>query len=238
MLRPLPPRFVPTRGALHQIAFFAVSPARFTVVAKMGLRAAPGGFGTPEFGGSVARVEGDTLVFERDRMVATQSISTVGDAARFFGVEYRVDWFPDFQDPLDPIGPDEPLDVDRDAALALGEWFGFGFEALTRLGAESKEEDEVSEVQLWPEHFDPAIELGSRETGRRASYGASPGDAGHAGPYLYVAPWGNVDRAGPYWNDDVFGGASLGYGALVAAEDPAAAAHEFLVEGYRAIRGN
>lgn len=238
ILHPLPAAFATTRDALHQIAFFAMSPARYAVVGRMGLRATPGGFGTPEFNGSVARVEGDKLVFEQAGNVATQTITTVGAATSFFGVPYDVEWFPDFHDPLAPIGPDLPLDVDEESSLTLGDWFGFGFDVLARLGAEGDSDDDVTEVQLWPEHFDPALEVGSQTEGRRASYGASPGDAAHPGPYLYVAPWGEVDRANPYWNDETFGGASLGHDALSRSDDPSSAALDFLLTGYRILRSD
>jgi hypothetical protein len=44
-------------------------------------------------------------------------------------------------------------------------------------------------VQLWPEHFDLAVELGDEAAGRRAAYGVSPGDESVAEPYLYVSAW-------------------------------------------------
>lgn len=235
MIRRLPDTFTETRDALHQIAFFAMSPARYAAVGRMGLRPTPGGFGTPLFDGSVARVEGDMLVFEREGNVATQMISTVGAAAGFFGVPYEVEWFPDFHDPLAPVGPDLPLDVDREASLALADWFRFGFDVLTGLSREGGGGDDASEVQLWPEHFDAAIEMGNHSEGRRASFGASPGDAGHHGPYFYVAPWGEVDRSDPFWNDETFGGASLGYEALLDTGDPSAVAHDFLLAGFRLL---
>lgn len=234
-LQPLPPGFVATRDALHQIAFFALSPARQAAVGRMGLRAVEGGFGTPPYDGTVARVEGDLLVAERDGNVATQTITTVRAAAGFFGIEYEVAWFPDFHDPLDPADPDEQLSVDRESSLALGTWFGFGFEVLERLRATGNAAEDVSEVQLWPEHFDPALEMGRAEAGRRASFGASPGDLDHDRPYMYVAPWGEVDRSADFWSDDSFGGASLGYDELLSASDPVERAVEFLVTGHRII---
>ena len=201
----------------------------------MGLKPAPGGFGTPEFDGSIARVEGDILVFEKDGDVATQTISTVREAARFFGGEYHIDWFPDFHDPLDPIDPDIRLQVDDVAARALGQWFHFSFTVLEGVGRRGGPESQPSEVQLWPEHFDPATELGLEEEGKRASYGGSPGDAEHAEPYLYVAPWGEVDRQNAYWSDQSFGGASLYYSDLLASNEPLDRAVDFLYEGYRLI---
>lgn len=231
ILRPLPDEFIATRDALHQIAFFALAPARYQATGRMGLGPAPGGFGSPRFDGKVGRVQGDTVVLETDDAIASQTISTVGDAARFFGIDYRVEWFDDFHDPLDPIDPDVELSVDDTAARALGHWFEFGFEVLGRLRSY---DDESSEVQLWPEHFDPATELGPEA--KRASYGASPGDAAHPNPYLYVAPWGEVDRD-EFWNASGFNGASLDYSALLEAGDPVARGLDFLVKGHRAVTG-
>ena len=233
----LPPDFETTRNALHQVAFFAVAPARYRSVGRMGLKAAPGGFGTPEFEGRVARVEGTLLVHEADGHVATQEMTTVRSAAEFFDIEYDVHWFTDFHDPLAPTDPDQQLTVDREAALALGEWFGFGFGLLNRLRAHGRQGDDVSEVQLWPEHFDPATELGDPTKGERASFGASPGDAAHPQPYLYVAAWGEIDRSNSYWNDRSFNGASLSHADLLDADDPVDRGLEFLLEGYRALHG-
>lgn len=231
----LPDSFSATKDALHQLAFFAIAPARYRVEGRMGLAAAPGGFGTPPFDGKVARVEGDALVLEERDAVASQTITTVRAACRFYGHDYEVDWFSDFHDPLTPIDPDQQLDVDDTAARALGQWFNFGTEALDRLRQHGTEDDDVSEVQLWPEHFDPATELGEVDLGQRASYGVSPGDSEHAQPYLYVAPWGEVGRDDDYWNDSSFGGASLGYADLATAEDPMDSALGFLLRGYRLL---
>ena len=234
----LPADFAQTRNALHQVAFFAIAPARYQSVGRMGLKAAPGGFGTPVFEGRVARVEGTLLVHESDGHVATQEITTVRSAAEFFDIEYEVDWFVDFHDPLAPTDPDQLLTVDREAALALGEWFGFGFDVLNRLRALGRESDDVSEVQLWPEHFDPATELGDQANGERASFGASPGDGAHAEPYLYVSAWAEVDRSKRYWNDESFNGASLAYADLLEAHDPVDRSLEFLLEGYRTLHAH
>lgn len=231
-LEKLPASFVETRDALHQIAFFAISPARYRAVGRMGLKAAPGGFGTPEFDGRVARVEGTLLIQESDGDVATQEITTIRAAAEFLGLDYEVEWFSNFHDPLAPVDPDRRLAVDRESALALGEWFGFGFDTLNRLSDQGHEGDEVSEVQLWPEHFDPATELGDHGRGERASFGASPGDAAHEEPYLYVAAWSEIDRSNHFWNDDSFNGASLAYTDLLESGDPVSRGLDFLLEGY------
>lgn len=234
----LPAGYVRTRQALHQIAFFAIAPSRYQATGRMGLEARPGGFGTPEFEGRVARVEGDLLVLETEDTAATQSITTVRAAAEFFGVSYQVDWFDGFHDPLPPSDPDAPLAVDLDANLALGEWFAFGFEVLSGLRRLGPEWADATDVQLWPEHFDPAIELGDPETGRRASFGASPGDAANPEPYIYVAPWSEIDRSHVYWNAHSFGGAKLDHAELAASDDPVGRALEFLVAGHRAIHSH
>lgn len=231
----LPTTFETTRDALHQVAFFAVSPARHRSVGRMGLIATPGGFGTPAFDGKVARVEGDNLVLESGADVASQVVTSVRAASEFFGHDYEAEWFGDFHDPLDPVDPDRSLDVDDEAARVLGQWFNFGFEVLERIRGHGREGDDVSEVQLWPEHFDPAMEFGNADKSQRASFGASPGDGGHPAPYLYVAPWGDVDSSNTYWNDTSFTGASLGYDELRDADDSVATALDFLLEGYRTL---
>ena len=234
-LDPVPDDFQFTRDQLHQVAFFVVAPARYHVEGRMGLKATEGGFGTPEFAGRVARVEANLLVHEQDGNVATQQITTIGAAAEFFGIDYDVDWYNGFKDPLPPMDPDLPLKIGEESALALGDWFRFGFEVLDELRSRADPADEVSEVQLWPEHFDPATEIGSESEGRKASYGASPGDKGHLEPYLYVSAWSDIDRSNPYWNDRHFNGASLPLSELLLADDQHQVALEFFTWGYQVL---
>lgn len=235
---PLPDIIQTTRNSLHQLAFFAVSPARHKVVGRMGLKATPGGFGTPEYEGQVSRVDQDLLIYENDAGVATQTITTIRVATEFFGNPYETEWFPDFHDPLTPADPDVELIVDPDAANFLGEWFAFGFEVLDKLRGYGVEGDDVSEVQLWPEHFDAATELGSSDKGERASFGASPGDGSHTEPYLYVAAWSEIDRANRYWNDESFNGSSLGYADLAKSDDPMQTVLDFYLDGHRILHSS
>lgn len=237
-LRELPRRFAATREAFHQVAFFAIAPARYKSVGRMGLKDTPGGFGTPEFAGQIARVEGDLLIHENDGNIASQTISTIRAAAEFFGNEYEEQWFADFHDPLAPSEPNAPLSVSAAASSALGDWFEFGFRVLNEVRAHGVEGDDVSEVQLWPEHFDPATELGDYEKGQRASFGASPGDGAHPEPYLYVASWSEIDRANEYWNDESFNGAGLSYADLLAADDPVGKAVDFYLQGYKILHSD
>jgi hypothetical protein len=231
----LPDTYTATRKALHQVVNFALAPKRFAVNGKMALRFTTGGFGTPFYGDDEqARIEGDLLVVQRGDDVSAETLTTVTTATKFLGIEYREQWFDGFHDPLAPEDPDTPLDVDPEASRAIGAWCGFATGVLEELRRTEGAED-VGRVQLWPEHFDPAVELGSHDKGHRASYGASPGDDAHDEPYLYVAAWGEIDRANPYWNDEAFNGGGISYAELRASDDPFRTALEFLRTGYRIL---
>lgn len=233
-LAPLPAGFARTRDALHQLAFFVLSPHRMDHEQRMGLRPTPAGFGTPWFdtpdGRRRVRMRRDELVVETGDDERSHRPATVRDACAALDMPYREVWFDDFHDPLGPRDPDAPLVIDPGAVEALAAWFAVGWRVLEEVAATAGAED-PSQVQLWPEHFDPAVELGAADAGRRASYGASPGDDAHPEPYLYVAPWGE-HTGGTYWNDDAFGGASLAHAELLAAEDPIAHGVGFLRRGH------
>lgn len=236
-LEPLPETYDTTRNALHQVAFFAVSPKRYTATGRLGLRYTHGGFGTPFYGeDEQTRVEGSLLVRQQGRQVTWTRLTTLSEACEFLGIPYRETWFENFHDPLSPAGADMELEVSDDAATALADWFGFATHALEQARRTPGAVD-VSRVQLWPEHFDPAFEMGSYDKGHRASYGASPGDDDHLGPYLYVSPWSPVDADDPYWNDTSFGGASLSYKELLEADDQIGTAVEFYRQGFRSLTG-
>jgi hypothetical protein len=203
----------------------------------MGLRPYQGGFGTPEFEGRVARVDGTLIVQEGAGGTSSRTISSVRDTVEFFGQPYEEKWFEGFRDPLTPIDPDQPLEIRSENTVALAHWLDFAWKLLTELQGHAQPDDDVSEIQLWPEHFDPAIELGSQDRGQRASYGASPGDVNHLEPYVYVASWSEIDRSEPYWNDESFNGSSFAYRDLLVARDPVAAALDFFLNGHRLIHG-
>ena len=226
--------FQSTRRALHQLAFYAMAPARHTVTGKMGLRYTHGGFGTPFFGADEqVRFENGYIVRQTDR-VASRPVTTLADAVEVCGIPYRRVWFDGFKDTLDPIDANARLDIDSASVASIAEWFGFGTSVLEQL-RRTPGALEVSRVQLWPEHFDLAIEMGPGET--RASYGASPGDDHHLEPYLYVSAEQSIDRSNPFWNDSAFNGASLPYRALLEAEDQHLAALSFFDEGHRILNG-
>jgi len=233
----LPTGYDPGRRALHQLAYFAVAAKRFAATTKLALRYTHGGFSTPFFGANEqVRVEGDLLVVQKGDQVRSTPINNLEDACRFLGIPYQDVWFEDFHDPLAPVGAATLLIVDPAVTAALGEWFGFATSVLEEARRTPGAAD-VSRVQLWPEHFDLAFEMGSLEAGQRASNGASPGDGAHPEPYLYVAAWGEIDRSDPYWNDETFNGASLSYAELLDAEDQRATALAFLREGFIRLTG-
>ena len=123
--------------------------------------------------------------------------------------------------------------VDPEAAAALGDFYGFACSVLEHERAEESDED-PSLVQLWPEHFDIAFDLGSEAQGQRATYGASPGDEEHPEPYLYVLPLG-AEASGKLWNATAFKGAELTYSELLGAPDQRAAALKFFHTRHRAL---
>src|SRR5512133_419291 len=220
-LKPLPASFPQTRRSLHRLADQVVKLAREHVSGEFSLIATEGGFGTPAFGPRRAqvRVEGGESVVALGGQEGREAITAVRAAAALVA-----DLLPEDLE-LD----DEPLDVDPEASLALGRWYGFGEELLRELAVGASDDDAATEPTLWPEHFDIAIEMGAEDAGRRANYGLSPGDDDHPEPYLYVGPW-TAKPSGPLWNGRGFNGAEVSYSELVAADDQLAAALAFCRE--------
>jgi hypothetical protein len=205
-LEPLPAAFLNTRKVLHSLAEQVVAAERMPAN-EIALRYTRGGFGTPFFaeGGEPGGI---------DCQVRVEGAELVRQRG---GAEER-----------------EPIEgADPEAARVLGDFFGFGCSVLEELRAEADEGD-PSLVQLWPEHFDIALELGDEGKGRRANYGASPGDDDHDEPYLYVGPW-TAEVSGPLWNASGFNGAELSYAELLEAPNPRLMALEFMRERQRAL---
>jgi hypothetical protein len=131
------------------------------------------------------------------------------------------------------LAPDEPLTIDGPSVTLLAAWLGFARDVLSAWRDEHADDD-PSLLQLWPEHFDVALDLGDEDAGARANYGASAGDAAIAEPYLYVGPWVTDGIAGdPFWNQPW--GAALPYTVLCAAPDPTVAAVAFLAHAHARI---
>jgi len=217
-LDPLPDKFASTRDALHRVAEHLVSPRRHMANGKIGLRYTYRGFGTPFFDDDhQVRVEDGELI-DRNRR---RKLTTLAAAAEFLGVDLGAGT--GVYTPTTPCEPDAPLDIDFEASRALGEWFGFATAVLEQLREEASEDDAPARVQIWPEHFDVAVDLGPE--GDRANFGGSPGDAEHPEPYLYVGPWDRRAREGEFWNEPF--GASLSYSEIKRGADPL----EFLRRG-------
>jgi hypothetical protein len=193
VLPELPAAYASTRDALHALAEHVVSAAYFQTAKHIGLRPTPRGFGTPVFGDHErVRVDGTALVHERGGTDGRAEITTLREAAAFVGVPLGA---PDVYTPTTSLDPDEPLAIDHDAALALGDWYALGHALLLDLRV-AYPDVPATEPQIWPEHFDLASEMGNADAGTRANYGASPGDGAIPEPYLYVGPWEGDRRTG------------------------------------------
>jgi hypothetical protein len=227
-LRAVPQMLVSTRTGLHRLAESVLAPARRQVNGKFGLRWTRGGFGTPFFGPDrQVRVDGLELVAVDGQDERRAPITTLAAAGRHLGPG----WLPG-----DAVLDEEPLALDAAAASFIGEFFGLATRVLETLRAGTSAEQTPSRVQLWPEHFDVALELGAESAGARAAYGLSPGDDSHPEPYLYVAPW-QAPAPGELWQAEGFNGAELGYATLAAADDPVAAALAFFAPRRDALAG-
>jgi hypothetical protein len=223
-----PANLVSTRLALHRLAEEVVSPARRAANGKIGLRYTRGGFGTPFFGDDVQiRVQDGQLVVQQPGEERRAPITTLDAAADHVGRRVLPD---DVQ-----LGS-APLEVDAAAAAFLGEWYGFAASVLEELRASAGDAVDPSRVQLWPEHFDLAVELGREDASARAAYGCSPGDEANDEPYLYVAPW-VAPPAGELWNATSFTGAWMPFAELLAAGDQRAAALAFFAARLAALTG-
>jgi hypothetical protein len=217
-LGPAPARFVETRDSLHRVGARVLSKAREHANGKIALRYTLGGFGTPFFADDVQlRVEGTELVVQEGERERRREITTLRGAGELVGAHLL---------PRDVELDDASLALDADSARFLGDWYGFAYSVLEELRAGADAALEPSRVQLWAEHFDPSVELGSETDGRRAAFGASPGDGVHPAPYLYVAPW-SAPAAGELWNATAFAGAELTFDELLDARHQRSTALEF-----------
>jgi hypothetical protein len=230
------------RGAvrdLQRVATHVLARRRFAVAGRFGLRPSPGGIATPAFGDDESlRISGMYLVRERrldGAMTSTASAidgTSLADLAELGGVDLATELSVGHDTP--PVGdPDSPIRVTADAVATIASWFSLAAVALDAVlvGAPMRA---PSSVQLWPEHFDLAVDVGTASG--RVNLGASPGDDVCEEPYVYVGPWG-PQRPGDdeYWN--------VGFGALVryevvrASPDPAAAVVAFWQRGLVLLDG-
>jgi hypothetical protein len=206
---PLPSAFGVTRASLHLLAARVLGAARYAAVGRMGLEVVPGGFATPEFDGRQLLIVDATL---RDG-TRSHPITTLADACAFADVDPNHPPHPVLDLPADPSAP---LVVDPEAARVHARWLAFTQSLLESVQAHASPTDDATAIQLWPEHFDLALETGP--PGARANVGGSPGDDAIDEPYLYVGP--HDHRQGPFWNAPF--GAALTYGEIRGGADPVA----------------
>jgi hypothetical protein len=208
----LPPQFAETRESLHTLAEHVLAAARYQAMGRIGLQVVPGGFATPPFGDDhrTIGVEGTELVLRTGGQQRRMPITTLRAAGEFAGVEPGAP--SDVYKPATACDLDAPLRVDPGAARRLADWYALGDAALRRFRLEIAD-DQPSDLTLWPEHFDVAIRAGE------VNYGASPGDAQVAEPYLYVGPTG-LDLAATgdsFWNQPF--GATVTWEGAHSVED-------------------
>jgi hypothetical protein len=207
-----------TRSVLHRIAAHVLARRRYEVCGRFGLRATPGGFGTPAFGEGpeAVRVAGTFVLRETggsDQSLAIPG-ATLRELARFAGTDIEAPFSAGDDTPA--LGdPDEPLRLDSDQTRRIADWFALGWMALDTVLCAVPPEAEPATIQLWPEHFDSGTNVGL-PGGERVNLGFSPGDAFEAEPYAYVGPWSAERRGDPgFWNAP--------FGAVLRATDVAAA---------------
>ena len=222
---------------VHRLSMAVVSEARKQANEKFGLRYTYGGFGTPFFKNpssgedTQVRVEGSNLILQSGDSASSHPITSIQAAADFLGIApsdtQREGDSPELGD------LNRQLNIDPEAVGFLGNWFGLStsvLEELRRMGLGA------SVVQIWPGHFDAAIELGEEHC--KATYGASPGDHSHSEPYFYIGPWQDVDTGNDFWNAEGFGGASLMLSELDGQSSPRKQVLDFFVKGYQIITGS
>ncbi len=191
-----PAELTTTRHALHCVAEHVLAAALHEATGRIGLRATPGGFGTPPFvrGGAECqiRVDGTGLVVAEAGSERRHRLTTIADAADHVGV---VPGGPGAVYPLvTALEPDASLAIDEVAASIIHRWFAVTSAALEQFRRDHADRG-PSIAQLWPEHFDLAITMDE------VNYGGSPGDAGHDAPYAYVGPWDRDRVSGGFWNE-------------------------------------
>lgn len=220
---------VTNRHTLQRVATHVLARRRHAVSGRFGLRATPGGIGTPAFGPpealEVVRTSGPWLVHERAgevRVVAMHG-ATLAELAALVDVDLSAE-FSVGKDTPEVGDADAALTLDAGAALDLAAWYDLGWRALDLIGLDATA---PAPIQLWPEHFDASCLLSiGPGADDKCDAGLSPGDHHHSEPYLYVGPWVSRRPGDPaYWNAP--------FGALVprSAISSVADAVAFYTEG-------
>jgi len=229
---------VATRSALHVVSAHVLGRRRYEVTGRFGLRATPGGVGTPAFGDplEVVRVSGTILIRELGSDSATLAIPgrSLRQLAEFAGTDVDRPFSVGGQTP--PVGdPDRPIELDDATVGVLAGWFALGWVVMDRFLEGLPDGAGPAAIQLWPEHFDAATNVGV-PGGARLNVGFSPGDDFEPEPYAYVGPWGPERPGDPdFWNAPF--GAVLSASKVLNHHDPVALSLDFLETGLRALAG-
>ena len=193
------PHDAATRVATHVLAR-----RRHDVTGRFGLRATPGGFGTPAFGSAdaveVVRISGTVLVHEQASGVRMRQVN--GATSRDLAVLVDVDLgagSPSGGTPRSSVTRRLRCGSTVGAAAELADWYDLGWRALDQVGIDARE---PAPIQLWPEHFDAScLVFVGPGADDRCDLGVSPGDHHHQEPYLYVGPWVERSTGIPsFWN--------------------------------------
>jgi hypothetical protein len=168
------------------VATHILARRRHSISGRFGLRATPGGIGTPAFGSSdaleVVRTSGTTLVHELGgqlRVVPMEG-ATLMDLASLVDVDLTSD-FDAGKDTLEVGDATAPLRLDATLVADLADWFDLGWRALDVIGLTATS---PAPPQLWPEHFDASCHVAiGPGPDDRCDVGVSPGDHHHDEPY-------------------------------------------------------
>jgi hypothetical protein len=227
-----------TLDTLHAIAAHVLGRRRHAVTGRFGLRATPGGFGTPAFGDGpeVVRVAATSLVRELagDATWMPMDGATLGELAQFCTADLSTGFSVGAETPALPDAH-LPLTIDPATVDALARWYALAWTVLDRVTVGLPVSAGPTTIQLWPEHFDAATTL-TGPAGGKVNLGFSPGDGYEPQPYAYLGPW-DSERPGDagFWNAPF--GAVLRVAELARGDDPAERCLAFFVEGFRRLRG-
>ncbi|HSZ36501.1 MAG TPA: hypothetical protein VK773_05370 [Acidimicrobiales bacterium] len=191
-----------TRSDVHRIAAHVLGRRRYAVSGHFGLRASPGGIGTPAFGPEPETLRLTPACLVREVGGESHGLALGGSTLASLAAFAAADLDGDFSAGADMPAPgpaDEPLELDGKELADLFSWFDLGWRVLDEVMAERTGECATATIQLWPEHFDVGTSLESGPDG--VNLGFSPGDGFSDEAYVYVGPW-SAARPGPsaYWN--------------------------------------
>lgn len=214
------------RASLHNVAERVLSTELYARTGLIGLRPTVDGFGQPEMlthgVRRRVRVAANLLMVQHDTGETRHELTTLGAAAEAVGIELGGE-LP--YEAFSSTAAETTVAVNGDVAVALAASLDFTGSALER-ARHAVWHENPSIAQLWPEHFDLAVQV------RDVMIGGSLGDAERHGarrtPYLYVAP-AEVPEPDEFWNEPY--GAAIGFEELRSPDH----AFAFFATGLRSL---